>query len=122
MRASLPLCVLNDVSCVCRRRYRARSVDADSPALELHARLHGSIQLSLSARTPLHASRLSQFVELLAEGTYVDCFRHLWPDATGNFSYWSTRSGNQLLNRGLRLDYAVASSSVVTEVCDAEQA
>ena len=36
----------------------------------------------------------------------------LWPDATGCFSYWSTRSGNELLNRGLRLDYAVASASV----------
>lgn len=52
------------------------------------------------------------FAELLGDG-YVDCFRALWPDATGCFSYWSTRSGNQLLNRGLRLDYAVASASVL---------
>ena len=35
---------------------------------------------------------------MLADGPYVDCFRHLWPDATGAFSYWSTRGGNQLLN------------------------
>jgi exodeoxyribonuclease III len=54
------------------------------------------------------------FAELLGDG-YVDCFRALWPDATGCFSYWSTRSGNQLLNRGLRLDYAVASASVLDE-------
>ena len=53
------------------------------------------------------------FGVLLAEGPYVDCFRHLWPLATGCFSYWSTRSGNQLLNRGLRLDYAVASPSLL---------
>jgi len=53
------------------------------------------------------------FGTLLAEGPYVDCFRHLWPEATGAFSYWSTRSGNQLLNRGLRLDYAVASPPLV---------
>ena len=52
------------------------------------------------------------FGVLLADGPYVDCFRHLWPDATGCFSYWSTRSGNQLLNRGLRLDYAVGSSNL----------
>jgi exonuclease III len=32
------------------------------------------------------------FGELLADG-YVDSFRHLHPDATGCFSYWSTRSG-----------------------------
>ena len=53
------------------------------------------------------------FGVLLADGPYVDCFRHLHPDATGCFSYWSTRSGNQLLNRGLRLDYAVASEALV---------
>lgn len=51
------------------------------------------------------------FGQMLSEG-FVDCFRALWPDATGCFSYWSTRSGNQLLNRGLRLDYAVASASI----------
>ena len=62
-----------------------------------------------------------QFAEMLGDGAYVDCFRHLWPDATGCFSYWSTRSGNQHLNRGLRLDYAVGSSSLTTEVCIAEQ-
>ena len=54
------------------------------------------------------------FGELLADGPYVDCFRHLHPDAEGCFSYWSTRSGNQLLNRGLRLDYAVASESLTS--------
>jgi len=52
------------------------------------------------------------FAELLDDGPYVDCFRQLWPDASGCFSYWSTRAGGQLLNRGLRLDYAVASASV----------
>lgn len=52
------------------------------------------------------------FGTLLADGPYIDCFRQLWPDATGCFSYWSTRSGNELLNRGLRLDYAVASASI----------
>jgi len=52
------------------------------------------------------------FGALLASGPFVDCFRQLWPDASGAFSYWSTRSGNQLLNRGLRLDYAVASASL----------
>ena len=51
------------------------------------------------------------FGKLLDAG-YVDAFRHLHPDATGCFSYWSTRSGNQHLNRGLRLDYAVVSASL----------
>ena len=29
----------------------------------------------------------------LLGGGYVDAFRHLHPDATGCFSYWSTRAG-----------------------------
>ena len=52
------------------------------------------------------------FGQLLEQG-YVDAFRALHPDATGCFSYWSTRSGGQLLNRGLRLDYAVISTDLV---------
>ena len=52
------------------------------------------------------------FGQMLEEGPYVDCFRQLWPEASGCFSFWSTRSGNELLNRGLRLDYAVASASL----------
>ena len=39
----------------------------------------------------------------------------LWPEASGCFSFWSTRSGNEKLNRGLRLDYAVASAGVAEE-------
>ena len=48
------------------------------------------------------------------EVRFVDCFRHLYPEATGCFSYWSTRAGNQHTNRGLRLDYAVVSKSVTS--------
>ena len=53
------------------------------------------------------------FGVLLADGPYVDCFRQLHPDASGCFSYWSTRSGGQLLNRGLRLDYAVVPTALI---------
>ena len=55
------------------------------------------------------------FGVLLADGPYVDCFRQLHPEAQGVFSYWSTRSGGQLLNRGLRLDYAVASAALAKD-------
>jgi len=48
------------------------------------------------------------------EYNFVDCFRQLHPDVSGVFSYWSTRAGNQLLNRGLRLDYAVTSAALVS--------
>jgi exodeoxyribonuclease III len=39
---------------------------------------------------------------------YRDVFRHLHPDASGHYSYWSQRAGNRLPNKGLRLDYFVA--------------
>lgn len=39
----------------------------------------------------------------------VDTFRKMYPDATGVFSYWSVRAGNRPVNRGMRLDYCLAS-------------
>ena len=55
------------------------------------------------------------FGEMLADGPYVDAFRQLHPEAVGCFSYWSTRSGGQVLNRGLRLDYAVLTAALAEE-------
>ena len=55
----------------------------------------------------------ASFSEMLGGGARVDCFRALHAGASGCFSFWSTRSGNQHENRGLRLDYAVASAPLV---------
>lgn len=54
------------------------------------------------------------FGKMLEELELLDAFRSLHPDATGCFSFWSTRSGNQNLNRGLRLDYAVISKGMAS--------
>lgn len=43
---------------------------------------------------------------------FRDVFRTLHPDASGHYSYWSQRAGNRLPNKGLRLDYFVAHSSM----------
>lgn len=43
----------------------------------------------------------------------VDTFRKIHPDAQGVFSYWSTRGRNRPANRGMRLDYCLASRSLV---------
>jgi exonuclease III len=61
-----------------------------------------------------HASHACTYVhtQLRVRVCALLVWPQLWPDATGCFSYWSTRSGNELLNRGLRLDYAVASASI----------
>jgi len=55
----------------------------------------------------------ASFGTTLEEVGLADAFRTLHPDAAGCFSYWSTRSGNQHLNRGLRLDYALLSKALV---------
>lgn len=54
------------------------------------------------------------FSKLLGAG-FVDGFAHHHPDALGSFTYWSVRAGNRPKNRGLRLDYAVVSESLVTQ-------
>lgn len=38
---------------------------------------------------------------------FIDAFRRLHPTAAGHYSYWSTRAGNRLPNKGLRLDYFI---------------
>eukprot|EP00903_Cladosiphon_okamuranus_P013530 g12602.t1 len=46
-------------------------------------------------------------------GFLVDTFRELHPTARGVFSYWSVRAGNRPVNRGMRLDYCLASRALV---------
>ena len=54
------------------------------------------------------------FTEQLNAG-FVDVFRKLHPNAKGNYSYWSQRAGNREPNKGLRLDYFVASEEMFSE-------
>ena len=49
---------------------------------------------------------------MLSENNLCDAFRFFHGDATGCFSYWSVRAGNRPFNKGLRLDYAVASKRI----------
>ena len=55
------------------------------------------------------------FTSLLKDGGFIDSFRHLHPNATGRFTYWSQRARNRHRNRGLRIDYCVVSSSLCQE-------
>merc|ERR1712139_738784 len=52
------------------------------------------------------------FSSLLGAG-FVDGFAHMHPEALGAFTYWSIRAGNRPKNRGLRLDYAAVSRSLL---------
>eukprot|EP00730_Choanoeca_flexa_P014418 TRINITY_DN6302_c0_g1_i1.p1 TRINITY_DN6302_c0_g1~~TRINITY_DN6302_c0_g1_i1.p1 ORF type:complete len:445 (+),score=71.76 TRINITY_DN6302_c0_g1_i1:72-1337(+) len=51
------------------------------------------------------------FTDFLEQG-FVDSFRHLYPDAKGAFTYWSTRKNNRPESKGLRLDYAIMSKAL----------
>lgn len=48
-----------------------------------------------------------------SDGFLVDTFRERHPDASGVFTYWSVRAGNRPVNRGMRLDYCLASRALV---------
>ena len=54
---------------------------------------------------------------LLAEG-FLDSFRHLYPDKTGAYSWWSYRAGARARNVGWRIDYFIVSDDLATSVRD----
>lgn len=49
-----------------------------------------------------------KFTELLNAG-FLDTFRHLFPDATGVYSWWSYRFNARKNNAGWRIDYFIVS-------------
>lgn len=58
-----------------------------------------------------------KFGELLAAG-FTDSFRHLYPDLTGAYSWWSYRANARKNNAGWRIDYFLVSdrlSSLITQ-------
>jgi len=55
------------------------------------------------------------FSSLLDLG-FVDTFRFFNPEAQGCFTYWSMRANNRPANRGLRLDYCIASRNLCVDV------
>ncbi|CAE8629022.1 unnamed protein product [Polarella glacialis] len=57
------------------------------------------------------------FAKLLQSG-FVDGFSRSNPEALGAFTFWSVRAGNRKTNRGLRLDYVLASKNMVAESAD----
>ena len=60
----------------------------------------------------------TKFTELLAAG-FTDTFRHLHPDATGAYSWWSYRFNARKNNAGWRIDYFLVSNRMADAVTDA---
>ena len=56
-----------------------------------------------------------KFTELLASG-FTDSFRHLYPDLTGAYSWWSYRGNARANNTGWRIDYWLCSDRVADKI------
>ncbi|NDH07850.1 exodeoxyribonuclease III, partial [bacterium] len=48
----------------------------------------------------------------LLDGGMVDTFRHLYPDKTDRFSYWSAKTRARPQNKGMRIDYFLCSTDL----------
>ena len=60
----------------------------------------------------------ASFTELLESG-FIDTFRHLYPDKTEAYSWWSYRGGARQRNVGWRIDYFGVSPKLIDRVADA---
>ena len=58
------------------------------------------------------------FSKLLDAG-FTDTFRHLFPDATGIYSWWSYRFNARKNNAGWRIDYFLTSNRIADKIKDA---
>lgn len=68
---------------------------------------------ALRTAAGLTAEERDSFTRILMESNMVDTFRFFHPSAQGVFSYYSVRFPQcRELNKGLRLDYALASRSL----------
>ena len=51
---------------------------------------------------------------------FVDSFRHLYPDVTGVYSWWSYRFNARKNNAGWRIDYFLVSQRIADQSIDAK--
>ena len=58
-------------------------------------------------------------MERFIRGGLADTFRHIYPDAIERYSWWSYRIGARSKNVGWRIDYFLASQSILPFVKDA---
>ncbi|PNF29040.1 hypothetical protein B7P43_G14198 [Cryptotermes secundus] len=54
---------------------------------------------------------------LLEEG-FVDSFRHLYPEKTGAYTFWTYMGNARSRNTGWRLDYFILSQKLIPNLCD----
>ncbi|XP_059051364.1 DNA-(apurinic or apyrimidinic site) endonuclease [Achroia grisella] len=55
--------------------------------------------------------------DLLGDG-FVDTYRHLYPDKTGAYTFWTYMMNSRSKNVGWRLDYFIVSQRILPSLCD----
>ncbi|MCH5202665.1 MAG: exodeoxyribonuclease III [Oscillospiraceae bacterium] len=55
----------------------------------------------------------------LLDSGFTDSYRHLYPDTTGVYSWWSYRFNARKNNAGWRIDYFITSSRIKDKITDA---
>jgi exodeoxyribonuclease-3 len=71
--------------------------------------------LNNSGFTPEERDKMTR----LLDAGFIDTFRHLYPDKTDAYSWWSNMPGVRAKNVGWRIDYFLASSRLDALVVDA---
>ncbi|QGQ99266.1 exodeoxyribonuclease III [Paenibacillus psychroresistens] len=69
-----------------------------------------------SGFTPEERGKMTQ----LLDAGFIDSFRHLYPEKTDAFSWWSNMPGVRARNVGWRIDYFLASSRLSSLITDAK--
>lgn len=59
-------------------------------------------------------------METLLQSGFTDSFRHLYPEATGRYSWWSYRFNARKNNAGWRIDYWLCSDAIADKIREAE--
>ncbi|MDD9270584.1 exodeoxyribonuclease III [Paenibacillus sp. GCM10023248] len=65
------------------------------------------------------AEERGKMTELLDAG-FLDTFRHLYPDRTDVYSWWSNMPGVRARNVGWRIDYFIASARIAPNIVSAD--
>ncbi|XP_063983408.1 DNA-(apurinic or apyrimidinic site) endonuclease [Diachasmimorpha longicaudata] len=82
---------------------------------------HAEIDLANPKTNTKHAGFTKEeregMTDFLGAG-FVDTFRHLYPDQTGAYTFWSYMSDSRSRNVGWRLDYFIVSERIKDNICD----
>ncbi len=61
-----------------------------------------------------------QWMDRFFAAGYLDTFRHLHPEASDRYSWWSLRAGSRQRNVGWRIDYFLVSEELEKNIVEAE--